>query len=97
MIPSLVIPIDAVPNQTVQVTVAQQNCNITLRQQRTGVYFDLTVGGVPIVVGRICLDRVPLVRAAYTGFIGDFAIVDIQGLTDPQYTGLGSRYLLVYG
>jgi hypothetical protein len=97
MIPSLVIPIDALPNQTIQVTVAQQNCQVTLRQSHTGLYFDLIVSGVPVVVGRICRDRVPLVRAAYTGFIGDFAIIDTQGIQDPDYTSLGARYLLVYG
>jgi hypothetical protein len=30
------------------------------------------------------------------GFIGDLIFIDTQGTSDPNYTGLGSRFLLAY-
>jgi hypothetical protein len=36
------------------------------------------------------------VRDEYLGFIGDLAFFDTQGMTDPDWTGLGSRYILGY-
>ena len=44
----------------------------------------------------LCLNLVGLVRSAYLGFIGQLAFFDTQGTSDPDYSGLGTRYQLVY-
>jgi hypothetical protein len=44
----------------------------------------------------MCMDRVKLVRHAYLGFIGNLGFIDTQGKTDPDYTGFGARYQLIY-
>ncbi len=44
----------------------------------------------------ICENGNRLVRDAYLGFSGDLAVVDTQGASDPVYTGLGTRYQMVY-
>ena len=54
------------------------------------------VNDVLIVAGMICLDRVRIVRHEYLGFIGNLVFIDTQGTSDPEYTGFGSRYLLIY-
>ena len=54
------------------------------------------IGGAQVIAGRYCNDRVGLVRQAYLGFTGWLYFVDTQGGDDPYYTGLGSRYILVY-
>lgn len=91
-----VIPIAAVPNQTIAVPVAGQNCQVSIYQKTTGLYMDVLVDNEPIILSVICEDRNRIVRDAYLGFIGDFAFYDTQGVTDPVYTGFGSRYLLLY-
>jgi hypothetical protein len=91
------IPLRPVANQTLAVTLARQAAQIALRQNGAHLYFDLTNNGTTIVRTRICRDRQRLLLdIAYRGFIGDFIFVDTQGTSDPQFSGLGDRYLLVY-
>lgn len=91
-----VLPIQPLPAQTFEATLGGQNCAITLQQMVTGLFASISVTGSPIISGRYCNDRVGLVRQAYLGFIGWLYFVDTQGGTDPNYAGLGSRYILVY-
>jgi hypothetical protein len=90
------IPLAATPSQSLSVTLAQQNCGINVYQKSTGLYLDLFVAGNRVMSGVLCRDRVYLVRQAYLGFSGDLAFVDTQGEDDPQCTGLGTRWQLVY-
>lgn len=89
----LVVPLAAVPSQTVDVTLANQPAHITVRTIGTKLYFSLD----GVAVNRIARDRQRLlVDSQYRGFIGEFAFVDTQGESDPVFTGLGARYQLVY-
>lgn len=91
------IPLQPVPIQTLAVTLARQPVQIALRQNGDSIYFDLINNGSYVVRTRVCRDRQRLLLdAAYHGFAGDFAFVDTQGTDDPQFAGLGSRYLLAY-
>lgn len=95
------IPVVAAPAQTMSVNLSNQSCLVALRTLGIGVdahlYFTLTVAGVVVVTNRICrnVQRI-LEDAGYRGFQGDFMFIDQQGDTDPVYTGLGARYLLLY-
>jgi len=91
-----VIPLQAVPSQSVDTILGGQNCKVNIYQLSTGLFFDLYLNDLPIIVGRICRDRCKLVRYAYLGFTGDLTFVDAQGLSDPEYSGIGTRYVLVY-
>jgi hypothetical protein len=90
----LLVPVRAVPNQTLSILLANQLCRLTLRTRFYGLFMDVSVNDAPIVQGVICQNWNRIVRSAYLGFVGDFAFWDTQGSTDPAYTGLGSRYLL---
>lgn len=90
------IPLTATPSQKLSVTLGTQRCSITIYQKSTGLYLDLSVAGTPILSGMICKDRVKLIRSSYINFSGNLSVVDTQGVQDPDYTGLGSRYQLVY-
>jgi hypothetical protein len=92
----LIVPVQAVPNQTLSVLLANQLCQITLRTRWFGLFMDVSVNDAPIVQGVICQNWNRIVRDAYLGFVGDFAFWDTQGKSDPTYTGLGSRHLLYY-
>ncbi|ALJ98698.1 MULTISPECIES: phage baseplate plug family protein [Burkholderia] len=92
----LTLPITARPAQNFSVLLAGQNCQISVYQKTTGLYLDLAVNNATIKGGIICRDRVRLIRYAYLGFIGDLTFFDTQGVDDPQYAGLGTRWQLVY-
>lgn len=92
----LIVPLQPVANQTIAVILGNQNCGINVVQKSTGTFLTLAVNNVPIVTTAICLDRVRIVRTAYLGFIGDLSFIDTQGFDVPQYTGLGTRWQLIY-
>lgn len=98
----LIVPLQPVPSQTLTVLLANQNCRINVYQKAFGLYFDLTVPTLsvsPLVAGVVCRNANRLVRYAYLGFIGDFEFFDqlnTMSPSDPDYTGLGSRFQLVY-
>lgn len=90
------IPLQPVAAQALSVVLSGQNCQISVYQKNTGVYLDLEVDNSPIVTTVLCHDRVRLVRSAYLGFVGDLTFVDTQGHADPEYQGLGTRFVLAY-
>jgi hypothetical protein len=92
----LIVPVQSVPSQQLQVTLAGQVCQINIYEKSTGLFMDLYVSGVLIIGGVLCLNRNVIVRDVYFGFTGDFAFIDTQGADDPTYTGIGARFLLYY-
>ncbi len=91
-----IIPLAAVPTQTVSVVLAGQSCQINLRTRTTGLFLDLYVGGTLLIGGVLCLNANRIVRSAYLGFTGDLSFFDMQGDEDPTYDGVGTRFLLMY-
>jgi len=92
----LVIPTLAVPNQALTVTLDSQQCQIDLSQNLYGLYLDLYMNNSLVVGGVLCENLNRAVRDAYFGFAGDICFLDIQGESPPYYTGLGTRFLLIY-
>lgn len=91
-----IVPLQSTPSQTVSVGLGNQQCKINVYQKQPGLFFDLYVAGVVVITGVLCLNLNLLVRNSYLGFVGDLAFVDTQGANDPDYTGLGTRYQLIY-
>jgi len=91
-----IVPVKALPYQTLAVQLAGQACVLNIYQKTYGLFMDLYVSGVLVVGGVLCENLTRIVRDAYLGFIGDFVFGDTQGTSDPFYTGLGTQYLLVY-
>jgi hypothetical protein len=60
------------------------------------MFFDLAVNGTQIAYAVQCKNQVSLVPTAYLGFAGWLVFFDTQGTDDPIYTGLGSRWVLLY-
>lgn len=92
----VIIPLQAIPNQAVGVTLGGQVSQINVYQKSTGLFIDLYVNNVLIIGGVICQNLNRIVRSLYLGFSGDIFFIDNQGDTDPVYTGLGTRYSLAY-
>lgn len=93
----LQVPLNAVPSQTFGIVLAGQNCQMAVYQKTTGLYLDLIVNGTPILNTMRCVEGARLLLdRQYLGVIGDFGFIDTQGNSDPDYTGLGSRWQLLY-
>lgn len=93
---SLIIPVQALKSQTFRVMLAGQNTLVALYQKGDSLFADVSLSGVPLKYAQLCRNRVLIVRQPYLGFTGDLVIVDTQGNDDPQWSGLGSRWELVY-
>ena len=92
----LTIPLQAVPDQTVQVYLAGQNCTLRCYQRRYGYFVDLYLNNVPVRYGMEAHNLYKIIRDEYLGVVGNFYFYDTQGFSDPQYAGVGSRYVLLY-
>lgn len=90
------IPLTQTPSQVVSVNLNGQNCVISVYTKGQNTFCDLVSGGVTLLTTVLCHDRDRIVRYSYLGFSGDLSFVDVQGRTDPYYTGFGTRYFLAY-
>lgn len=104
-----VVPLTAVPSQLVAAVLNGQSVSISVYQLGFPpiaiLYMDLVSNGTKIVTGRQCrsfggstTEAAPflLLSGQYWGFEGDFLFIDTEGDEDPQYSGLGSRWQLLY-
>lgn len=91
-----IVPLNDVPSQRVQVLLNNQVCQIYVYQAQFGMFLELSVNNTLIIAGVVCENLNRIVRSAYLGFSGDLAFIDTQGSTDPVYTGIGTRYFLLY-
>ena len=90
------IPLQAVPSQQTQIVLDGQTCSISVYVKNQCMFFDLAVNGSEIAYAVQCSNLVSLVPTAYLGFSGWLVFYDTQGTSNPIYTGLGSRWLLLY-
>lgn len=90
------VPLQPVPSQLTRVVLGGQNCQINLYQKDEGLFVDVNVDGSDFVDCVIARNLVALVCREYLGFIGNLLFVDTQGVDDPNYSALGSRWNLVY-
>lgn len=93
----VIIPIKAAANQTANAVLDGQNAQITLMTTDYGLFADVTYNGARVATGRLCLDRTDINVAKYLGLPQPLFFADLQGLSDPQWAGFGTRYALCYG
>ena len=92
----LVVPAQPLASQQLQTQLGTQAVTLIIYQNAYGLFMDVYVGATLIIAGVICRNLNRIVRDVYLGFIGDFVWVDTEGSADPVYTGIGSRYQLLY-
>lgn len=93
----LQIPVQPVPSQQIACVLDGQNCQIAIYQKGGNVFVDLNSNGVDMCIACLALNGVPLDSCnSYDGFSGNLYFIDTQGLSDPQYTGMGTRWVLIY-
>lgn len=92
----LIVPTQATPSQTLATSLANQNVRLNIYQRFFGLFMDVLVNETRVIGGVVCRNLDLIVRDAYLGFSGDFVWLDNEGVNDPIYTGLGSRFSLCY-
>ena len=92
----IVVPLQSVPSQLVSIILNGQNTGLAIYQKDQGLFIDVTSNGTLLVSAVICRNAVPVVCRNYLGFDGNLLFIDTQGESGPEYSGLGSRYNLVY-
>ena len=90
------IPLSPIPHQLLAVVIGTHSYEIEVRQMGANLYTSVAIDGEQVT---------RMVRATSRGELFPWARVDVplqiywqdlQGDEDPQYTGLGSRWVLSY-
>lgn len=95
---TIVVPLQPIANQAVTTALNNQDVQLNVYQKSTGLYVDLYMNNnpVPTMAGMLGYNLRPMILSAYLGFVGELVFIDIEGDLDPYYTGLGTRFNLVY-
>ena len=93
------LPLIAVSNQRISVTLSGQNCSISVYQRAERLYLDLSIGLDTVRTGCLCIPYAPIITGN-TVFSGQLYIVDVlspyAAQTTPHFSGLGDRFKLYY-
>src|SRR5260370_426301 len=114
----LQIPLSAVSSQTLSIVLDGQSCQIAVYQKQpitdeygvaAGLFFDLIIGGAPIINTARCPDRTLILQdkryLVNPLNMGEFMFLDTLATeggpptfngAPPYYTGLGSQFVLLY-
>ncbi|WP_147196054.1 hypothetical protein [Pantoea sp. CCBC3-3-1] len=82
--------------QEVSVTLEGQSVTLRINQRSTGLYIDIGLADKWIAQGVLCQNCSRLIRYPYLKFQGELFFADTKGSDDPDYSGLGTRFLLFY-
>lgn len=96
------VPLQPVAGQRVAIALPdslgnQQNCVVSTRDMRDEQYMSLSVNGKVICNNVRMTLNTALVKAAYSGLGGDFAVIDLTGDNAPvDFNGWGVQWVLVF-
>lgn len=88
------IPISDERSQKLTTTLGQQVVDIVLTMRLGKLYIDVKANRVPVVSGRVCLNKEPIVNESFRPFVGELYFEDLQGNDDPVFGELGKRFVL---
>ena len=96
-----VVPLRAEPAQTLSVVLGGQNVSLRLFTRdylgTPHLYCDVAVDSTVIWRGHICRNLQDIKLYGALGFEGVLRFIDQQGSEDPQWQGLGERFVLLWG
>lgn len=92
-----VIPLQQTANQSFSAILDNQSAQFVLETTDYGLFATVSYNGVTVATSRLCLDRTDINSSRYLGMPQALFFADLQGQSDPVYTGFGTRYILCYG
>jgi len=90
------IPLSAIPFQRVSCVINARSVEIEVRQQGSSLFTSVVVDGVQITRSTRAVNGGELFPWTFQNRPADIRWTDTQGDDDPQFEGLGSRWLLAY-
>jgi hypothetical protein len=90
------VPLLALPDQRIQMILGGQDVTLRVYTRDGHLYTDLDVSDTAVWRGFISRNCVPCKLYTHLSFFGQLVFVDMQGTQDPEWQGLGGRWLLVY-
>ena len=90
------IPLQKLPDQTVDVTLDGQDCTIRVRQIGTRVYVSVAVDNRSVVDNAIGLNYTAINPYPCKEFSGILFFFDNGGDEPPEWEALGSRWKLLF-
>lgn len=60
------------------------------------VFLNLRINDALVLGGALARNNVKILRNPYFSLVGDLSFTDTEGDEDPQWPGLGTRWLLLY-
>jgi hypothetical protein len=95
------VPLRAEPSQALGIVLGGQNVSLRFYTRdylgAPRLFCDLAVDGTMVWLGHICNNLQDLTFYSYLPFSGVLRFVDLQGDAEPQWEGLGTRWVLLYG
>ena len=85
----MTIPLDQYPHQSVSFVIKKKRWFITLVSRLGKLYASVENDHDGIIIqNRVCLNQPPITK--------NLVFIDVDGNDNPTYTGLNSRFFLVY-
>ena len=90
------VPLSALPSQELSLVLSNQDVTVRVLTRGDYLYLDDLKDGSAVIQGQLIVTGQNLLPSGLADFIGNFQMVDINGNSDPVYTGLGTQYRLLY-
>jgi hypothetical protein len=90
------VPLSALPSQELSLVLGNQDVTVRVLTRGDYLYLDVLKESTPVIQGQLIVTNQNLLPSGLADFIGNFQVVDINGNSDPVYTGLGTQYRLLY-
>jgi len=89
------IPIQALPNQSLSITVDQQRWTLTIKAAVSTMVVDLALNDVPVLYGLRIMPNQPMIPYRYLSTVGNFMLLTVNDEI-PWWENFGIDQQLVY-
>ena len=90
------IDLQQIPNQTLNIVLNEQNCEITIKEKNKSTFLSLKIDDTVIFDGIVAHNLLSVLPFDYMAFNGSLMFVDTLGSEDPDYTLYNDRFLLIF-
>lgn len=90
------VPLSALPSQELSLVLGNQDVTVRVLTRGDYLYLDVLKESTPVIQGQLIVTGQNLLPSGLPDFMGNFQMVDLNGNSDPVYSGLGTQFRLLY-
>ncbi|MBS4773136.1 MAG: hypothetical protein KHX55_02535 [Proteobacteria bacterium] len=90
------VPLSPLPSQELSLVLGNQDVTVRVLTHGDYLYLDILKENEPVILGQIIVTGQNILPAGLSDFSGNFQMVDLNGDSDPVYSGLGTQFRLLY-